>query len=155
MLAAEWYGFVEDPTCCSGINCVMSHKQGLMTKQYVLQPNNRNLLELCNPWVGLLTHVDAGTDTDLHDVYFVTHAWYKLCAYDLQFTECSLPDFIGPFSQYMFFVMIMLRYSTLTGTCDERSHIWQLLIYSANYYSSWCLLMGNQCLYSTVVAHVE
>jgi hypothetical protein len=124
-----------------------------MTKQYVLQSKNRNLLELCNPWVGLLTHVDAGTDTDLHDVHFVTHAWYKLCAFDLQFTECSLLGFIGPFSQYMFFVMIMLAYSTLPGTRDEWSHIWQLLIYGADYHSSWCLLMGNQCLYYTVAAH--
>jgi hypothetical protein len=124
-----------------------------MTKQYVLQSNNRNLLELCNPGVGLLTYVDAGTDTDLHDVYFVTHAWYKLCAFDLQFTECSLSGFIGPFSQYMFFVMIMLPYFTLPGTRDEWSHIWHLLIYSANYHSSWCLLMENQCLYSTVAAH--
>jgi hypothetical protein len=84
-------------------------------KNNVLQSNHRNLLELWNPWVGLLTLVNAGTDTDLHDVHFFTHAWYKLCAFDLQFTECSLSGFIGPFSQYMFFVMIILPYTNLNG----------------------------------------
>lgn len=35
-----------------------------------------------NPRVGLLTHVCAGTDTDLHDVQFITRVC-KMCEYDV------------------------------------------------------------------------
>lgn len=79
---------------CCGSWSPISCKLDLTIQEATTVPQckDRIILELHNPWVGGLVHIDSGRGLDLSDVLFTTYAS------DKQYGKHLLLDYAGPFA---------------------------------------------------------